>query len=204
MEHLEESFLPNLKPLFKTVIKGFNNTIVISNKQQAKPYIKGRKSPKLPIKYSSKIGVDYYWDENNKLRDIATKNIVASNASKAGLPKLWKVNFQDLYNGKIHKFSANAYIQKLKEYIMPYIEDNEFIKEEGLTLELRFFLEPKSNWIHNIDIDNLQSLWFKSVLDAMKGVIIRDDHPFLINSTKASVSFVEQSETRLEILLWKN
>lgn len=188
-----------MKQLLSITIPNFTNTIVISNKQQVKPYKKGQK---MPLKYSKFIGTDYFWNDKGYLVD-KFRNIVPKNASQAGTPKIWRVNFQDLYNGKLNTFAVNAYIQKLKAYIQPYFEDREFIDEDSLGLVLGFYICPHSQANKNIDIDNLSALWFKACLDALKGTIIKDDSPFIVSKIKSSVTFVDESEQKLIIELWK-
>lgn len=202
MEHLEDSFIPNLRPLFKAVINPFNNAIVISNRMQAKPFIKGKKSPKMPLYVSDKIGTEYNWDAKGKLVDLKG-NIVPANKNKVGQPRIWQCNFQSLYNGSVKEFARNNYMTKMKEYLLPYLEENELIEQADLGLELKFYLEKKGQGKHNIDIDNLSSVWFKACLDAMQGVIIPSDDTSVVTGLKSSLKFVNESETRLEILLWK-
>jgi hypothetical protein len=193
-----------MKELFYTVIPNFTNSIIVANKVRIKPYRKGFKTPALPLKYSKLIDVLYFWDKKGYLIN-GLGELVASNSKKAGLPRIWIVNFQDLYNGKLNPFSVNSYIQKMKDYLLPYIEDMaEIHDEDDLKLELRFYIQKKANWTNNIDIDNMSALWFKASLDCLKGTVIKDDHPFIITGTKALVYFVEEHETKLEIRLWKS
>lgn len=190
-------------PLLKITIQPFNNQILIANKMQAKAYIKGKKTPKLPQYLSSKIGIDYAWNDKNKLVDIKTGAIVPSNKNKAGLPRMWSPSFQSLYNGGVKDFARASYMEKMKDFILPYIEDREFIEEVDLGLELKFYLEKKGGGKHNLDVDNISSIWFKTILDAMKGVIIRDDDTSVVTGLKSSISFVNEEETKLDILIWK-
>lgn len=201
MEHLEDTFIPNLKPLFKAVIPNFTNSIVVAQKMQVKPYKKTRLAS-MPKKIINLIGTEYIWNEKGILVDKKGV-VVPSNPKNAGQPRIWQVNFQDLYNGKLNSFAVNARLQKMKEYILPYVEENEFIEETGLGLELKFFIEKKGQGKFNADIDNLSALWFKAVLDALKGVIIRDDDTSVVTGLKSSISFVDYADTKLEILIWK-
>ena len=203
MERLEDSFIPNLKPLFKTVISPFNNTIVVANSIRAKPYKKGRSTASIPKKYLDHIGTKYLWDEKGVLVDAVTKKIIPSNSGKVGKPRVWNCNMQSLYNGSVKEFARNSYMQKMKEFILPFIGENEMITEKDLILELKFFLEKKSQGKHNIDIDNISSIWFKAILDAIKGVIILEDDTSIVTGLKSSVSFVNEEETRLEISIFK-
>ena len=192
-----------MKELFYTVIPNFTNSIIVANKVRVKPYRKGFKTPKLPLKYSNLVGIEYFWDNKGHLINKKCE-IVPSNINKAGLPKFWICNFQDLYNGKLNTFAINSYIQKMKAYLLPYIEDvSEIYNENDLKLELRFYIQKKPNWTNNIDIDNMSALWFKASLDCLKGNVIKDDSPFIVTGTKALVYFVEEHETKLEIRLWK-
>ena len=90
-----------MKELFYTVIPNFTNSIIVANKVRVKPYRKNVKSPKIPLKYSNLIGIEYFWSTKGYLVDVFNNTIV-SNSNKAGLPRVWVVNFQDLYNGKLN------------------------------------------------------------------------------------------------------
>jgi len=196
-----------MKQLLSITIPNFTNTIVISNKQQVKPYKRGFKTPKLPKYLSDNIGIDYFWDAKGKLVD-KFKNIVPSNKSKAGTPRLYEVNFQDLHGGKLNGFQINQRIEKMKEFILPYFTDREFIDEENLKVELIFKLyDKRRNKTRDnkmLDEDNLVPLWQKACRDVMKMTIVKDDDQNTFRASENSIEYVEtEAEQTLEIILWK-
>ena len=208
MERLEDSFIPNLKPLFKTIISPFNNTIVVANSIRAKPYKKGRSTASIPKKYLDHIGTKYLWDEKGVLVDAVTKKIIPSNSGKVGKPRVWTVNSQDIYSSRIKEFQKEDYMKKLEAYILPYIEENEFIEETNLEVRLHFYIIDKTNNTTRdnklLDEDNMCYMWQKAIRDVMKGLIIPDDNQKYIRGSKNEIDYVEtEEETRLEISIWK-
>lgn len=194
-----------MKQLLSITIPNFTNTIVISNKQQVKPYYKNKKTPKLPLKYSNFIGTDYFWDSRDRLVD-KFKQLVPSNPTKAGTPRIWHINGQDIYNDKINQQARNNYMDKIKLFFLPYFEDREFIQEEDLELRTYIYVLDQRKVVSarkNIDNDNLWIL-DKATGDVLKGLIIKDDNPYVLPAHYRKTIFVEkEEEQKLIIELWK-
>lgn len=191
--------------LLSVTINNYTNSIVISKKQQIKPYRRGFKTPKLPKYLSDNIGSDYFWDSKGRLID-KFKNVVPSNKSKAGTPKIWHINGQDIYDDKINKHSRNNYMDKLKAFLLPYFEDREFIQEEDLELRIYIYVLDQRKVVSakkNIDNDNLWIL-DKATGDVLKGLIIKEDNPYVLPAHYRKTIFVEkEEEQKLIIELWK-
>lgn len=185
------------RKVFEISIPNFTNRVLIAHKMQLKPYIKGRATPKLPAKYKT---ADYDYGADKKLYHVPTGEVVASNPTKVGQPRFWEVNGQHIYNGAISEHARDTYIDKLKDFVRPYIEETPFVNERILQMELRFFVTDRMN--KNIDNDN-KWIWEKCLGDVMKKLIIPEDDPKILYSHLKSTYFVEEDyDTRLDIILW--
>lgn len=198
-EILEEFFKG--RKVFEVSIPNFTNSIAVNNKTRVKPYREGYKTPKVPKKY---LTPEYDY-RGGKLVHLISGEVIPANASKAGMAKIWICNGQEIYNGKIHDHARANYIEKMKNYIKPYIEETPFVTEINLTLEVRFYLLDnaiKKDNKKNIDNINLW-IWSKVIGDVMKTLILPDDNPYIIPEDNFKTIFVEdESDTRLEIILW--
>lgn len=193
-----QNSINEFRRILKIDINNFSEHIVISNKARVKPYIKGKKTPKLPQKY---MGPTYGWDEKNQLIDLATGDLVPSNPTKAGKPRLWRPNGQDIYSDYIQRDARNNYIKKLKEYLMPYFTERERIDDTRLRIELNFFIVENARY-KLIDNDN-RWIWEKAVGDVMKQTLIPDDNPRIVFSNLKNTYFVPREEDmKMEVIIW--
>lgn len=193
-----------MKELFYTVIPNFTNSIIVANKVRVKPYRKGFKTPALPLKYSNFIGDKYFWNGKGYLINMLGE-LVPSNANKAGLPRLWQINGQDIFNDTIKYQARNDYMDKLKAYIRPYIEDMAgFIVNDNMMLHLLFFKVDKTlSGGKEIDNDN-KWIWEKAIGDVMKSCLIKEDDPHILPAHYKRTRFItDESEQRLEIRLYQ-
>lgn len=187
------------KTIFSVTIPNFTNTIVVANKMRVKPYLKGRKTPKIPAKYKT---ADYEYNSAGKLANVHTGEICISNPTKAGNVRLWTVNFNDVYSGKIKDQALGVYMDKLKAYLMPYFEEQSLVREKGLTCQLHFYVLDKGKY--NLDDDNM-CLWTKATCDVMKSTILPEDNPYIICSHITKTIFVtDEYQTKLIISLIKD
>lgn len=190
----------DFKKIFSVTINNFSEHIVISNKTRAKPYIKGKITPKLPLKYSNAIGTLYEWDDQKRLIDMGTGEIVPSNPGKAGQPKLWRPNGQDIYSDYIDRHARNKYMEKLKEYLLPYFTERPKIEETRLRLELLFYVTDREK--HNLDNDN-RWIWTKAMMDVLKVTLLPEDDPKIIFSNSWDTYFVSlESDMKMEVIVW--
>lgn len=190
--------IDEFRKILQININNFSEHIVISNKTRIKPYIKGKKTPALPKKY---MGPTYGWDEQDRLVDLATGDLVPSNPTKAGKPRLWRPNGQDIYSDYIQRDARNNYIKKLKEYLMPYFTERERIDDTKLRIELNFFIVENARY-KLIDNDN-RWIWEKAVGDVMKQTLIPDDNPRIVFSNLKNTYFVPREEDmKMEVIIW--
>lgn len=193
----EEIYFGN-KTLFSTTIPNFTNTILVANKIRIKPYLKGHISPKIPNKYKTP---DYDYNNAGKLANVRTGEICVSNPTKAGTARLWVVNFNDVYSGKVKDQALGVYMDKIKAYLMPYFTEQPMIYEKGLTCQIHFYVLDKG--ARNIDDDNM-SLWMKATCDVMKKTILSEDDPKILCGHNTKTIFVtDEYQTKMVVSLIK-
>jgi len=187
--------------VFHLTIKPFTERIVIAQRQKIKPYKKNYATPKLTIQLQKDIASgSLIWSEKGYLTDL-TGTVIPSNKNKAGEPRYWRVNGQDIYNGRIKDMARMNYIDKMHKYLEPWFTELSQVEETGLTLKVGFYIMREAK---NLDNDN-RGLWIKVIQDIMKKRILPEDCQEIICGNYHFTEYVQtEEEVRLEVELIKN
>lgn len=182
--------------LCSIIINNYEESIKIANRTLPKPYFKGKS--RIPKKYQ---GEDFGFDKRNRLINVKTGEVLVSNSRSAGKPRYFKVNGQDLYNGRINPMMRFSLVQKIHDYIDPYLSEVELpedINNYPLILELLFYVHDKGR--HSIDNDN-KWLWVKIVRDSLTNQgKWPDDNNQYVNRDEYETIFIPDDEEQKLII----
>jgi Holliday junction resolvase RusA-like endonuclease len=161
------------KLLYEISIADFPTEIQISNKQRARYFKEGRKTPKMPKKYQTS---DYQFNKKGILVDKVGTPMIA-NPNVVGKPRIMKINGQGLYNAQITKFTRAKVMAYLKDFFRIHVQKIPEFHDFPLIMEGEVF-RPYTNarggaW----DVDNFSVFYIKAFQDALtEGGIIPDDN----------------------------
>jgi hypothetical protein len=144
---------------------------------------------------------------------------VAKTDNKYKINQFVKVNGQLIYNDSIQRFTRNTVMQNMHRYLMDNIPTDVILTEESLYVKIsyhipinyatvsrrkkkdtqQYYLSWKPaplDYEPTNDIDNIDLIWRKAILDALKVDIIKDDNMKYITDVKAGVRFVDNINSR--------
>lgn len=135
----------------------------------------------------------HYEFREGKLFDTRTESFVIANRSKAGKPRYYKVNGQDLYNGRMHHATRSKIVSELHKFFAPYVVKLPVFTRYPIEIHMEFRIRDEGK--HNIDNDN-KWLWQKAFTDTLtlEGKII-DDSPRYVCSHTLYTSIIEKTDT---------
>jgi len=178
--------------LDSVTIDDFSEYIKISKKIMSKPYYKNKS--RIPKKYQ---GEDFGFDKRNRLINLKTGEVLTSNSKTVGKPRYFKVNGQDLYNGRVNPMMRFGLVEKIHNYIDPYLSKIELPKDLDyypLTIELLFYVHDKGKL--SVDNDN-KWLWCKVVRDSLTTQKIWvDDNNQVVNRDEFETIFIGDDESQ--------
>jgi hypothetical protein len=148
-------------------------------------------------------------------------HIAKTNNQKAA-NKYWKINNQDLYSGKINRFSRAIIVQNMHHFVINSLDDSllniqlpvikyihyifHTVRNHGsVTRRLgKICWKPaKKNYKSTWDLNNISDIWIKTGNDALTeaGVIV-DDNTDVIFRTLYEQKIVEHiDDSELEIII---
>lgn len=156
------------------LINDFSEYIQVA--KQIKPTYYKQKNTRIPKMYSK----PNFIFKDKKLFNTTTEQYVIANKNKAGKPRMYKVNGQDLYNGRMHHSTRSKIVYELHEYFAPYVSELPVFTEYPIEITMEFVIKDQGK--NNIDNDN-KWLWQKAFTDTLtiEGKII-DDSPKYVSS----------------------
>lgn len=204
---------------WKVEIKDYITHVKLSNSRRTVYYKKGDKIPK---KYQKDLDFDKKGIAINK----TTKEKIVKNTKTAGTPKLWKINFNQIYSGNLHQHSRAKVVKELHEYfcdefLKTFEKDYKIRVSEDKRLLFTYTFYGKVGFNENgidtegtADLSNLSYLYVKSCEDSLteysknnpdsrnnrKLELIKDDTLRYI--TNIFLNFVEANERKLEICIY--
>ena len=113
---------------------------------------------------------------------------VIANPKTVGTPKEQRINFQDLYSGNLHEHTRSTLVNKLKDFMRPFVVNLPVIGSYPvrISLELHDTVKnatdnSKDDYGRPFDLDNRSIVYFKCFLDLLvsEGIIIADDRMFV-------------------------
>lgn len=145
--------------------------------------------------------------------------------TKGKNPKFVKINYQNIYNGRVHTFSRAIMIGNLHEYIKGAIPEGTPIGEnlreiiEVYTVinhdsisrrksgedYIIYWKKPVENYIPKWDIENLASIWSKVINDTLQELnYLHDDNITYIKEITYRFIPVEDLDSRKIIIKFEN
>ena len=154
-------------------INNFSEYVKVADKVRPTFYKQG--NTRIPKMYNK----PHFIYKDKKLYDSRTETFVHANRNKAGKPRYYKVNGQDLYNGRMHHSTRSKIVHELHEYFAPYVRELPVFTKYPLEIRMEFYIKDEGK--NNIDNDN-KWLWQKAFTDTLtlEGRII-DDSPCYVN-----------------------
>jgi hypothetical protein len=194
--------------IYEIEIKDYPNKIQLSAKRMAVYYRVGGKKP-IPKKY---LNERYVFNDKGFLEDIVTGDRVIANPKVAGKPRMWNVNFQAIWNQAIKHQQRAVITNKLKELLVPHVENLIPIKEYPIGVEM-FIIDTEMK----VDVHNKSVIYHKVFHDLLvkpyvgeneknTPAIIPDDNAEHINDS-GRLKFIRTSsldEVRMVIRIYKS
>lgn len=166
--------------------------ILVSQKRNPKYYYKS-KLDKIPKRYTNLLGSKYNFDSSGCLYSVDDNQRVIANPRSVGTPKYWQINNQSIYNGGLHPQVRAGYVNKIKDFIRPYLSKLKPFTEFPLRIELTIYSKEMKT-----DLDNKGSLFFKCFQDLLtKEGIIPDDSIEYITDTGRTI-WIKSEEEHME------
>lgn len=137
-----------------------------------------------------------------KYRTLKDGTSKISNSKYAGKPRLWRVNGQDMYNGRLNPLMRAKITKYYHDYLIGYIHLNFVhkhitsctIKDFPISISLDIF-EIKDDKMPDIDNLWIWKKWFSDCLTELE--IIPDDGPdYIIESGYIKYHWVTTEEER--------
>lgn len=181
------------KKLRQIVIPNYPDKIQISKSRRPVFYVRedsmvrGKKN--VPKSYLNED--KYFFNEKGILYSKKTGEPQLANPKSVGKPRIWVVNFQDIWNQNITKQARNNRVIALKEIFKPYIEAIEAIKEFPIKIVVNIFDTSMS-----VDISNKGVIYTKVIEDLLTelGKIPNDKAKFV--KCSGSCKFVEVKDAK--------
>ena len=191
--------------LREIIIPNYPDKICVSKKRRPVYFISKDSSKKrgkklIPKKYQNEEL--YEFNKEGILINKQTNEKVIANSVSAGKPKLWVVNFQEIYNGNVAKQKRACYINVLKDVLRPYIASISALKEEdypiGLSIEL-------FNDSFRIDASNKGVIYIKVIEDLLvsEKKIIDDNPLYITDSGRIILNESNTEDNKMVITLFK-
>jgi len=133
--------------------------------------------------------------------------------------KYVKLNYQNVYNGKISRFSRNVLMENIHKYICKRIPQDLNIEEFPIKVSLDLYTvinygdvrrnkngniswkPPKENYEPSWDLDNAATIWIKAGLDALKkNNVFPDDNIKYVNSIEYNFYPIKEFKERKIIM----
>lgn len=144
----------------------------------------------------------YYFDERGILYDRKTNLPKIKNSGTAGKPRLWVVNFQDIWNQKVTKQSRAIRVDKVKEAIIPYLKNIEPLTEFPIEVSIILYDIKMPT-----DISNKGVIYTKVIEDLLTTLEkIPDDNVDFVNCS-GRCKFVKVDnikDKKMEIRIYKS
>lgn len=172
------------------LFNNFSEYIKVSDKIRPQYYKQG--NTRIPKMYQK---ANYIFRER-KLFDTTTNLFVLANRNKVGKPKLYKVNGQDLYNGRMHHSSRAKVVSELHNYFAPYVAQLPVYTKYPIEIRMEFRVKDEGK--HSIDNDN-KWLWQKAFTDTLtQEERIIDDSPRYVCSHTLRTELIDKENTDQE------
>lgn len=130
---------------------------------------------------------------------------VIANPTRAGTPRMYIINGQDIYSGVIGEHAKGFVMDQIKKCYLPYIKDLPVITEYPIQIDCEIHDTIKNAYIktndeigHRWDLDNLAYPYLKAFPDILvkKGKLKDDDRLHLTNAIGAIFIPIENHEDR--------
>ena len=140
-----------------------------------------------------------------------TENVRAPN-------KFVKVNNQNIYNGKIGRFSRNIAVRNLHKYVKSSLVNVNKISKYPVVIHYDFYTvrnhgsismrkgniiwkPPSLSYVPNWDIDNLAFLWIKVINDTLQEEgILKNDNVNFVEGGFYRINYVDDIKDRKIII----
>lgn len=153
---------------------------------------------------------------------------IAKTANKYKENQFIKINGQLIYNSNLSRFQRNIVVKNMHNFIMPLLAKDINILESDLTVRLEYNLpinyatvsrrykkdlfkwiiswkEPAEDYEPTNDIDNIDLIWRKVIIDCLKQDIIIEDNMKYVRRVISEVNFVDTLDERfIKITIYKN
>lgn len=184
----------------KTTISGeeFIRKVKFSESRRKKYYTK---RSELPKKYKSSR---YIWKIKPKtqarLYDTLEKEFVVSNPRAVGTPNQKPINGQLIWNGGLKSHSRNKMAGQIKDKFYPYFAKIPFLSDEELKDKPFKVKIIYHTFNEHKDIDNLNLIYQKVILDIIKNTWLPEDNLEFINKLEIEHKIVN-AKTKEKIII---
>lgn len=188
----------------KIVIPNYPDELLMANSMRPKYYIaewsvaKGEKN--IPKSFLNEE--KYYFSDKGILMNRSTGLPQLKNSKSVGKPRMWKVNFQDIWNQSITRMARAIRTEKLKEIFRSYIEQFNIITEFPIEVSIILY-----NTGFKIDTSNKGVIYIKIIEDLLQELkkIPNDSINYVNCSGRTKCILVEnKEEIRMEIYINKS
>lgn len=168
----------------EVIIPKYIRKVQVSGNRRPSYYKQGEK---LPLKYSSKLAIDYQWIrfKNGKvLLCNANQEPIVKNPTSAGTPKYKIINGQDLHALTLQDYERSKIITVIKLQMIPEVEKLDIINDYPIIIEAELYdtfedmeLLSTKGKVKDIryDIDNRFLMYGKTFPDVLSGCLSRDN-----------------------------
>lgn len=159
--------------------------------------VKGKK--KIPQSFLN--SPKYGFDSKGILIDLATGEPKLANPKKAGNPRYWVVNFQDVWNQNIVKVQRAVIVHKLEDLFRPHIQ--KFNKVTKFPVEICTIIYDSKC---PVDISNRGGIYTKIIEDLLvrEGIIPNDTIEYVNCSGRIKFIEVDEEDKRMEIRIYES
>lgn len=192
------------KLIIKLVIPDYPDKVMTAKARRPIYYVsdtskvRGRKT--IPKSYLNPE--KYYFSNEGVLMSSKTNEPHLANPQTAGKPRYWVVNFQDIWNQNLAKQDRAMKVDKLKNFLRPYIKT--ITKIEQFPIEISTILYDKEC---PVDISNRGAIYTKVIEDLLvKEGIIPDDSIEYVNCS-GRIKFIQEDDEkqkRMEIKIYNS
>lgn len=166
----------------------------------AESRVRGR--TKVPSSFLT--SANYQFNSDGVLIDVRTGEAKLANPKTAGTPRMWVVNFQDIWNQNITKQDRAMKVDKLKAILRPYISKMRALPKSSFPVEININLY---DIVMPVDVSNKGVIYTKVIEDLLVSEgKIPDDSVFYVNCSGRTkfISVESLKDKRMEIKILKS
>lgn len=187
--------------LREIVITDYPDKVMMAKERRAVYYVsadskkKGKK--KIPARYGNTN--KYFFNVDGILCHKHDKSPIIANARTAGTPRMWIVNFQDIWNGAVSRQSRALRVDKLKRVLEPHLDELPPIQHRDYPVKIEIFL---FNTEFPVDASNKGVIYHKVIEDILvkAGVLVDDSENFVNDAGRTKFIRVSNEQDKKMIV----